>query len=194
MDNVESEALRRVFKAFNHFMIMIWRLGLGSWGNGTKFGGSIMVIKHIGRKSGKTYLTPVNYAVVDGDIYCTAGFGSQSDWYRNLMVTPGVEVWLPDGRWAGIVKDVTNAPERASLFRQVLVQSGFAGPLFGANPAKLSDDDLDRMLRDYRLICIERNVALTGAGGPGDLAWVWPLTTFLLLGILIRKRKIGRLS
>jgi deazaflavin-dependent oxidoreductase (nitroreductase family) len=194
MDNAESAALRRVFKAFNHFMIMIWRLGLGSWGNGTKFGGSIMVIKHIGRKSGKTYLTPVNYAVVDGGIYCTAGFGSQSDWYKNLMVTPAVEVWLPDGRWAGIVKDVTNAPERASLFRQVLIRSGFAGPLFGANPAKLTDDDLDRMLRDYRLICIERNVALTGAGGPGDLAWVWPLTTFLLLGILFRKRKISRLT
>jgi hypothetical protein len=35
MDFAESETLRQVFKEFNRFMILIWRLGLGSWGNGT---------------------------------------------------------------------------------------------------------------------------------------------------------------
>ena len=79
LTQITEQRLRRIFKIFNRFMLLLWRLGLGSWGNGTEFGGSIMVIKHTGRKTGLTRYTPVNYAVVDGDIYCTAGFGSGSD-------------------------------------------------------------------------------------------------------------------
>lgn len=181
--------LRRIFKIFNRFMILLWRLGLGSYGNGTRWGGSIMVIKHTGRRSGLVYLTPVNYAVVDGDIYCTAGFGTKTDWYRNLLANPEVEVWLPDGRWAGEAQDVTETSERAALIRQVIIGSGIAGPLFGVNPKKLTDEDLEALLKTYRLVRIRRGEALTGAGGPGDLAWVWPLATFLLLGIILRDRK-----
>lgn len=188
-----GETLRGIFKTFNRFMVLLWRLGLGSYGNGSRWGGSVMVIKHTGRRSGLSYLTPVNYATVDGDIYCTAGFGLKSDWYRNLLANPDVEVWLPDGRWAGVAQDVTETSERAVLFRQVIIGSGFAGPLFGVNPKKLTDVDLDALLETYRLVRIRRAEALTGAGGPGDLAWVWPFTTFLLLGIILRgRRKKGR--
>jgi deazaflavin-dependent oxidoreductase (nitroreductase family) len=182
--------LRQVFKAFNRLMLLLWRLGLGSYGNGTKYGGYIMVIKHKGRKTGLTRYTPVNYAIVNGDIYCTAGFGTVSDWYRNIVHNPQVEVWLPDGRWIGIAKDVSDIENRAPLLRQVIISSGFAGPLFGVNPKQLSDEDFKQLLESYRLIRIQRTGALTGPGGPGDLAWVWPLSTlFLLLLLIMKKRK-----
>jgi deazaflavin-dependent oxidoreductase (nitroreductase family) len=186
---ISEDKLRRIFKAFNRFMLLLWRLGLGSYGNGTSFGGSIMVIKHTGRKTGLTRYTPVNYAIVNGDIYCTAGFGMESDWYRNIMVDPKVEVWLPDGRWEGIAEDVTAAENNYLIFRQVLTASGFAGPLFGVNPKNLIDQDLIKLLDDYRLIRIRAARALTGPGGPGELAWVWPAATFILLWLLIRRRK-----
>ena len=181
--------LRRIFKAFNRFMLLLWRLGLGSYGNGTKFGGYIMVIKHKGRKTGLTRYTPVNYAVVDGDIYCTAGFGKVSDWYRNIVEDPRVEIWLPDGRWVGVAEDVSGIENRVYLLRQVIIASGFAGPLFGVNPKQLSDDDFVQMLENYRLIRIKRTDAVTGPDGPGDLAWIWPLSTFVLLLLLFRKKR-----
>jgi deazaflavin-dependent oxidoreductase (nitroreductase family) len=187
--NVTEDQLRRIFKAFNRFMVLLFRLGLGSWGNGTKFGGSVMVIKHTGRKTGLTRLTPVNYATVDGDIYCTAAFGRAADWYLNIITNPQVEVWLPDGRWAGIVEDVTSDEKGAFYLRQVIIASGFAGPLFGVNPKHLSDQDFERLLESYRLIRIRRINALTGAGGPGDLSWIWPLTTFVLLWLLLSRRR-----
>ena len=187
--NVTEDQLRRIFKAFNRFMVLLFRLGLGSWGNGTKFGGSVMVIKHTGRKSGLTRLTPVNYATVDGDIYCTAAFGRVADWYLNIIANPQVEVWLPDGRWAGTAEDVTSDEKGAFYLRQVIIASGFAGPLFGVNPRKLSDQDFERLLESYRLIRIRRVNALTGAGGPGDLSWIWPLTTFVLLWLLLSRRR-----
>ena len=187
--NITEDNLRSIFKYFNRFMLLLWRLGLGSWGNGTEFGGSIMVIKHTGRKTGLTRYTPVNYALVDGEVYCSAGFGKVSDWYRNIMVLPEVEVWLPDGRWAGIAEDVSDIEHGPQLLRQVIRASGFAGPLFGVNPKKLSDQDFKDLLESYRLIRIRKADALTGAGGPGDLSWVWPLSTFVLLWLLIRKRR-----
>lgn len=187
--NLSDDQLRKVFKAFNRFMVLLFRLGLGSFGNGTRYGGYIMVIKHIGRNTGLTRLTPVNYAGADGDIYCTSGFGKAADWYLNIKANPLVEVWLPDGRWVGIAEDVTGLENAASHLRQVIVASGLAGPLFGVNPKKLSDQDFQEMLQSYRLIRIRKENALTGAGGPGDLAWVWPLTTFILMWLLLRRRR-----
>ncbi|MCA9921310.1 MAG: nitroreductase family deazaflavin-dependent oxidoreductase [Anaerolineales bacterium] len=186
--NVSEDTLRQIFKRFNRFMLILWRFGLGSWGNGTQYGGYIMVIKHIGRKTGLVRHTPVNYAEINGDIYCTAGFGRISDWYRNMQANPQVEVWLPNGRWAGIAEDVTRMEGRASIFRQVIIASGFAGPLFGVNQKKLSDTEMERFLEDYRLVRIRRTEALTGPGGPGDLAWVWPISTMVLLWLLWRKK------
>jgi deazaflavin-dependent oxidoreductase (nitroreductase family) len=186
---VTEDQLRIVFKAFNYFMLLLWRLGLGAWGNGTEFGGSIMVIKHTGRKTGLTRHTPVNYALVDGDVYCTAGFGKVSDWYRNIIANPEVEVWLPDGRWAGIAEDVSNDENSPHLLRQVIRASGFAAPLFGVNPKNLTDEDFKNLLESYRLIRIRKADALTGPGGPGDLSWIWPLTTLVLLWLLLRKRR-----
>lgn len=186
---ISEDNLRSIFKVLNRFMLLLWRLGLGSYGNGTSFGGSIMVIHHTGRKTGLTRQTPLNYAIVNGDIYCTAGYGVASDWYLNIMAKPEVEVWLPEGRWAGRAEDVTDAENNHLIFRRVLAASGFAGPLLGVNPKKLTDQDLINMLESYRLIRIRKQNALTGQGGPGDLAWIWPTATFILLWLLTRRKR-----
>ena len=188
LTDLQAWRLRRLFRVLNRLMVILFRLGLGAWGNASKYGGYIMVIKNTGRKSGLSRLTPVNYAMVNGDVYCTAGFGEASDWYRNIMTNPQVEIWLPNGRWAGVAEDVTGLSDRASIFRQVIIASGFAGLLFGVNQKKMSDSELDELLAHYRLIRIRRTGALTGPGGPGDLAWVWPLTTLVLLFLLVSRR------
>lgn len=186
----ETEAMmRRIFKAFNRFMLMVWRLGLGRYGNPTKYGGAVMVIKHRGWKSGLVRYAPVNFAEIDGDIYCTAGFGRKTHWYKNIMEDPKIELWLPDSRWAGIAEDVSEDENRVQILRAVLIASGFAGPLFGYNPRKMTDEQVDAMMDSYRLIRIQRTQPVTGPGGPGDLDWIWPLSTFMLLWLLLRRRR-----
>lgn len=181
--------LRKVFKRVNRFMLLIFRLGLAGWGNGNKYAGWIMIIKHRGRKSGLTRYAPVNYYEQGDFVYCTAGFGPKTHWYLNLQADPHVELWLPTGRWAGSAEDVTEDPQSVDLLRKVLIASGFAGPLFGANPRRMTDEDLKRMLETYRVVRIRKEQALTGPGGPGDLAWIWPLSSFLLAGLLLRRRR-----
>lgn len=149
----QMNALRRVFHALNHFMVFMWKIGLGKAINIWPAGfGRIMVIQHRGRKSGKEYLTPVNYAMVDGEIYCTAGFGSVSDWYRNMLANPNIELWLPEGKHKARAEDISDSPKRLSLLRQVIIASGFAGSLFGINPKKLNDEQLESVSKEYRLI------------------------------------------
>ncbi len=190
--NFES-SLRPFFKKFlNPFMLLMWRLGLGPALNiSPKYGGRIMVLTHIGRKSGQLRRTPVNYTVSNGELYCLAGFGSISDWYRNMLKNPNVEVWLPEGWWRGIAVEVgDDDPSRLSLVRQLLIDSGFAAQAFGRiDPHTISDEELEQISKPYRLIHIKREEARTGREGPGELSWVWIAATAILLFMLLRRKK-----
>ncbi|MCL4504897.1 MAG: nitroreductase family deazaflavin-dependent oxidoreductase [Chloroflexi bacterium] len=189
-----EEKLRQGFRYVNRFMLLMWRLGLGQFINAWPEGsGRIMVLTHTGRKSGMKRQTPVNYAIVDGELYCTAGFGKGSDWYRNIVADPDVEVWLPEGWWAGRAEEATDAKSRLPLLREVLIASGFAARAAGIDPLAMSDEALSEATRAYRLLHIRRTAERTGPGGPGDLAWVWPLATFILLPMaLFRPRRRRR--
>ena len=190
MDAETEAAWRYRFKKFNRFMLLMWRLGFGKWINSMpRWSGCIMVLVHRGRKTGARRYTPVNFADLNGELYCTAGFGQTADWYKNILSDPDVEVWLPDGWWAGSAEVVSEDPLRIQYLREVLINSGFAAPMFGVNPQKMNDEELDKATSNYKLIRVRRVKPLTGPGGPGDLSWVWPTITFFLLVILLRRRE-----
>jgi len=190
-----DQLFRQIFKAGNRFMVLLFRLGLGGWGNRPQTS-QVTVLVHRGRKTGLLRRTPVNYAIVDDVIYCTAAFGSRADWYRNVMANPSVQVWLPDGWYAGEAEEAPpDDPQRLALVRQVLIASGFAAPLFaGVNPKTISDEKLAELSAPYRLLRIYPSEACTGPGGPNDLAWVWPAATLVLAGLLLHncQRKAAR--
>jgi deazaflavin-dependent oxidoreductase (nitroreductase family) len=168
----------------------MWRLGFGKWMNiWPDVIGQIMVITHVGRRSGVDHKTPVNYAVVDDEIYCVSGFGKISDWYKNILKDPQVEVWLPNGWWAGIAEDVSDQEQFLPLVRKVMIGSGFAAWLAGLYPKRMSDIELERKTQGYKLIRIRREAERTGPGGPGELSWIWPLIAFLSILLLLRRRK-----
>lgn len=189
MDPRTEALFRQGFRQFNRFMLLVWRLGLGKWVNAwPKGGGRIMVITHTGRKTGMRRRTPVNYAIVDGELICTAALGRKADWYRNIVANPEVEVWLPDGWWAGTAEDVTDSDAATPLMRQVLISSGFAARMAGIDAMVMSDEELEEATASYRLLRIIRTEARTGPGGPGELSWVWPLATMVLLPLALLRR------
>jgi deazaflavin-dependent oxidoreductase (nitroreductase family) len=70
--------------------IWLYRIGLG--GLMTK---RMVLLNHIGRKSGKTRQAVVEVAKHDKDsdaYYVASGWGAKSDWYRNLLANPGITI------------------------------------------------------------------------------------------------------
>jgi deazaflavin-dependent oxidoreductase (nitroreductase family) len=186
----ENTLRKRVFRVLNFFQILMWRMGMGRWlSMFPSTTGTYLVLTHYGRKSGRKYRTPVNFASFNGDVYITAGFGSISDWYQNIIANPQVEVWLPDGWYVATASDVKVDQETLPILRKILVNSGFAAPMMGIQPNRLSDDELLELCKDYRLVHIQRSAPRTGNDGPGDLVWMWPLFMFLLLTKKRRKRR-----
>jgi len=188
--DLQTNNARTIFRYINKLMLINWRLGLGPWlslwPRGT---GQYIVITHTGRKSEKKYHQPVNFAEINGDLYCVAGFGSRSDWYRNIMANPSVEVWTPEGWWVGTAEEVTGVDRTMNKMRQILICSGFAAKLAGIDPEKKSDEALDEFTNDYCMMRIHRAAARTGRGGPGDLVWIWPVLTSLLAVLWLGKKK-----
>lgn len=86
--HASQERLRAVFRCLNRFMVMMWRLGLGRlvniWPRGS---GRMLVLGHTGRAGGLRRWTPLNYARVDGQLYCVSGFGDRLRHGRNLAIS-----------------------------------------------------------------------------------------------------------
>ncbi len=155
-----EQRLRRFFRWLNRPMLWMWRLGDGRFLNAwPSVGGRIMVITHIGRRSGRRLRTPVNYAEHDGSVYCTAGFGPRADWFKNLRADPQVEVWLPGRTWRGVAEDATRDTDAGPRLRQVLIASGFAAYAAGLNPRRMSSEVVEALLAEYRLVRIRPIVA-----------------------------------
>lgn len=160
-----AHALRREFRHVNHWVLRLWRLGLGPWLSiAPAVTGRYLVLGHTGRKSGMIHRTPLNYAELGGVIYVVAGFGAVSDWYRNIIAAPKIEIWLPGGRYEARAEEVpAEEPARLSLIRAVLRGSGFAAFVAGVNPYSFDDARLARATAGYRLIAIVPEKRLTAA-------------------------------
>jgi deazaflavin-dependent oxidoreductase (nitroreductase family) len=49
-------------------------------------------IHHVGRRSGRTYVTPIGVKVRDGEALIPLTFGNQSDWVRNFRAAAGATI------------------------------------------------------------------------------------------------------
>ena len=178
------ESLRQRFKGMNRGMLLMWRTGLGRWAEIWPAGfGRLMVIEHVGRKSGNRYRTPVNFTRCGPDLYCLAGFGPKTDWYRNVLADPEIAVWLPDGRWTATAAEASESEDRLHLMRKVLIDSGFASRAIGLDPRVADEETLAAATETYRLLRITPKERQDAADGPGDLAWIWwPIALAFLLG------------
>lgn len=177
-----SRVLRRILKFINmFFMVPLFRLGLGLF-VGNPITGYIMVMKTIGWKTGKERYVPVNYAIMDGNIYCMAGFGNGTHWYRNLQSQPNIEIIIPSGTLAGVAEDATNSEGATHILRQILKNSGFAGFFAGFNPFAISDTELREKTKDFPLVRIRPSGIGSGAGDAGG--WLWILSLVVSVVVL----------
>lgn len=86
----------------------------------------------IGRVSGAPHRIEIWFALQDGVVYLLSGGGARSDWVRNLIATPAVELELGTERRATSARVVSPATDEDALARRLLVDKyapGYRGDL-----------------------------------------------------------------
>ena len=88
---------------------------LYSSGMGWVVGWIILLLEHTGRKSGVRHATPLQYEIIDGSYYVGSARGTQSDWYRNILVNPRVCFKVGKLSFNGWAEPITD-PEQVIAF------------------------------------------------------------------------------
>jgi deazaflavin-dependent oxidoreductase (nitroreductase family) len=188
-----AKVSRTVFKYMNtYYMVPLSKLGLLPWIQ-NPLTGYMMALQTIGRKSGKPRLTPLNYALADGYIYCMAGFGSGTHWLANLKANPIVEVNIAGTVLRGSAEIVTESEEAQRIFIQIIHNCGFASLLVGLNPLTLTDEKILRKRGPEVAVRIRPTEVIGGSFDPGGRGWILPtlvqMACFLWLSRLLFGRK-----
>ncbi len=179
--------LRQMFRVLNkYWMVPLFRLGLGCWVV-NPFTGYIAVLKTIGRRSGRVRPAPVNYMIHGGAVYFVSGGREQSDWYRNLLAHPEIDVLLPSGAVRGEAEVVTDPDERLFAARKVLRSAGFAGFFEGYNPHTIDDAALREKIADLPVLRLRVPGLAGGADDPGG--WGWAVRNVAGFGLYLALRR-----
>lgn len=181
--------LQRGFLVLNRgFMAPLARRGFG-WLVGSPLTGHIMVLRTRGRRSGLVREAPLGYVIRDGAVYCVAGYGRPTPWFRNLMADPAVEVILPTRRFRGVATPVDPSDEWLAAYRALIASFGLVGRAVVGDIHRISDAEL---LARHRVLPVVRirpaagaPPVAAGAFDPGGHGWLIPwAATFATLVVL----------
>ena len=89
---------------------IVYALGLGR-----VMGRLVLLLTTTGRKSGLKRVTPLQYEEVDSVIYLGASRGLKSDWVRNIITDPHVEIRLKARRFDGLAEVITDTAQIADF-------------------------------------------------------------------------------
>ena len=91
------------------------KLMLSHYGPKSKASSRVLVLTTVGRKSGLLRSTPLQFEKVGGEYVVASTRGIQSDWYRNLVACPKVDVWVGGKRFSTIAELMTDPKEIADF-------------------------------------------------------------------------------
>jgi deazaflavin-dependent oxidoreductase (nitroreductase family) len=102
---------------------LLYRLGLAG-----PAGRTMLLLVTRGRRSGKRRYSGLNYAEDGATVYVMSGYGPRTDWYRNLVADPRVEVRIGRRRWRAVAKTVTEPALRGHGIALLLETAQRQGP------------------------------------------------------------------
>jgi deazaflavin-dependent oxidoreductase (nitroreductase family) len=133
------------------------------WGLGRLFGHRLLLLTHIGRRSGKpheTVLEVVEYRKDGPEAVVAAGFGRDSDWVQNIEVRPVAKVDIGSEHFDAAVRPLDNDEaanvirdyERRNRWIQPIVRFGFSRLL--GWPYRGSESDRRRLVQQMPLFAL----------------------------------------
>ena len=187
--------LQRGFLVLNgSFMAPLIRLGFG-WLVGNPLTGHVMLLRTRGRRSGLLREAPLGYFIRDGAVYCVAGYGEPTPWFRNLVADPNVEVVLPTRRFQGRAEVVTDPGEWLRTYRALIASFGLLGRAVVGDVRRLDDATLLGRHRSLPVVRIRPRYGdaplVAGPFDPGGAGWILPYAGSAVLAVLGWRRLAG---
>lgn len=112
-----------IMKAMAKVHTTVLRMSGGRIGN-QMGGNTILLLHHVGAKSGKRYATPLAY-VEDGDAYAViasgAGQPTHPGWYHNLQQNPNTTIEI-QGKAIQVTAEVAPEEQRARIWAAVVAE------------------------------------------------------------------------
>ena len=128
---------RRLLRLVLKLPPLLYRLGLAR-----RLGPRLLLVTTTGRRTGRARTVGLNYAR-DGDVvYVISGFG-RTDWFRNLVADPRVQVQIGADRWSGEARPVSDQAE------QQRARTLFSEQALGQGPPPALRPLVRRMGLDY---------------------------------------------
>jgi deazaflavin-dependent oxidoreductase (nitroreductase family) len=178
---------RAAFRQLNRrFMVPLHHAGLGEW-VGTPIGGYILLLRVRGRRTGIMRETPLSYLVAEGSAWVMAGFGSRTEWFRNLLADPAVDVFLPGRRFAATAAEETDPATRARIMPALTRATGLPGFMVGLNPWTAGDEAVLAAVDRVPLVRLDPvpGPIEPGQDDPGGRAWLWRQGLLLALTAVV---------
>ena len=111
--------------SFNATLIEDFRANNGTVTLQPFAGGSIVLVHHVGAKSGVERVTPLAYTRDGDDVIIIASKGGSPEnpaWYHNLRANPDTVIELGPDTIEVTAEPLTEGPERERLFKQMADQ------------------------------------------------------------------------
>jgi deazaflavin-dependent oxidoreductase (nitroreductase family) len=118
----------------------------------------VLLLTTTGRKSGQPRTTPLQYEIVNGDIYIASARGPQADWYKNILANPQVHVQLRDREFDAVAEPVTD-PRRIADFIELRlkrhpVMIRLIMHLFDGLPLRFTRTDLEKFCQEKAMVVL----------------------------------------
>ena len=169
-------ALHDGFNAMNKYVsVPALKAGLGRYMS-NPLTGYLMILRTRGRKSGQMRDAPLGYAIVGDAVYCMAGFGRQTHWFKNIQADPKVEVILPARSFSGIAEEVTDDAERLRVLPPLLRSMGVvAGAMGMGNTRQMTPQEISAKCDGLPLVRMRATGIAAGPEDPGGWFWAVPV-------------------
>ncbi len=138
-------------KALNARMVANYRRGIGP----TR---TVLLLTTIGRKSGLSRVTPLQFEDVDGAYYVASARGRDADWFKNVLANPDVHVRVRKREFDATAEPVTD-PARIADFielrlRRHPVMIRLIMYIFDGLPLRFTRADLEAFCAQKALVIL----------------------------------------
>ena len=163
-----------------------WRMGLGPIMSHKSLGGSkMLVITSWGRKTNKPRHTMLSYLKVGGKDYVCSGWGSRSDWYKNIKTDPRVTVQVGRRVYSANARRIENIEEYQRIVEELYNTGGDSHfePWLESFGVELNKEDLITKRDRLIIVGFDENDNNGPPPMPVDLKWVWGMMLFICVGL-----------